>query len=510
MKALLLFPQTETTYGLPNYPPLGLAYLSGILKERNIEHDILDLRLYKNWKELLISKLKDNNYMIAGMASTVFDHPSAKELASIIKENSPETKVIVGGAHPTLVKEKILKEDKNFDFVLVGEGELTFSELCDSLINKRSLDNIKGLVFRKDNKIIKNEQRELNNNLDELPFPNYEKFDLKKYHGDTSLRGIIKRKTIFPMSTSRGCPYSCTFCSVPVFTGKLFRIRSPENVINEMKILKEKYNVGKIDILDDNFTMNLERAKNICRLMIENKINVKWSTPNGVRADRLDDELVGLMKKSGCDDIAVGIESVDNDVLKKMKKGENIEAIERGIDLLKKNNINIKGFFIIGSNGETKDTALKMLEFAKKHDFKQARFNMLIPYPGTEMASLINDNNYWTVDNPEEELVKYTHIADDIKPIYETPEFNSKDKVEVYKYMTKEWNEYELNKDWKRRFLLKLSNYGIVYSLLKNLRNRLKKKPTLFPMSCFTLRIKRKLIKLHITLKAEFNHSSEI
>ena len=109
MKALLLFPQTETPYGLPNYPPLGLAYLSAMLKKEKIDHDILDLRLYENWQDILISKLKENKYTIAGMASTVFDHPSAKKLASIIKENSPNTKIIVGGANPTLVKEKILK-----------------------------------------------------------------------------------------------------------------------------------------------------------------------------------------------------------------------------------------------------------------------------------------------------------------------------------------------------------------------------------------------------------------
>jgi len=475
MKTLLLFPQTETPYGLPNYPPLGLAYLSAMLNKIDIDHDILDLRLYPNWQEILVSKLKENNYTIAGMASTVFDHPSAKKLASIIKGHSKETKVIVGGAHPTLVKDKILKEDKNFDFVLVGEGELTFSELCIALRDNKDFNEIKGLVFRKENKIITNQERIFNNNLDELPYPDYSKFDLKKYHGDTTIKGIIKRKTIFPMSTSRGCPYSCTFCSVPVFTGKLFRIRSPENVIGEMKMLKEKYNVGKIDILDDNFTMNLARAKNICKLMIENNINVKWSTPNGVRADRLDDELVGLMKKSGCDDIAVGIESVDNDVLKKMKKGENIEAIERGIDLLKKHNINIKGFFIIGSNGETKESALRMIEFAKKHNFKQARFSMLIPYPGTEMASWIDQNDYWSVDNPEEELVKYADMGEQLKPIYNTPEFPLQDKIDVYNHLIKEWDSYELKRDWKKRFLINLRRYGIVYNLLRNLRNRLKR-----------------------------------
>ncbi|MDP6642285.1 MAG: radical SAM protein [Candidatus Nanoarchaeia archaeon] len=473
MKALLLFPQTETIYGLPNYPPLGLAYLSSILRKNDIDHDILDLRLYDNWKELLISKLK-NDYVIAGMASTVFDHPSAKELASIIKEHRPKTKVIVGGAHPTLVKDKILKKDENFDFVLVGEGELTFSELCIALKENKKLDDIKGLIFRDDDKIIINESREYNNNLDELPFPEYEKFDLKKYHGDTTIKGILGRKTIFPMSTSRGCPYSCTFCSVPVFTGKLFRVRSPKNVVDEMKVLKEKYNVGTIDVLDDNFSMNLERAKQICRLIIKNKLNIKWSTPNGIRADRLDDELAMLMKKAGCSELAIGIESVDNEVLKKMKKGENIEAIERGISLLKKYDISIKGFFIIGSNGETKESVLKMLDFAKKHEFKTARFNMLIPYPGTEMASLIDENKYWTVDNPEEELVKYTHIADEVRSIYETPSLNSKDKIEAYNIIVKGWEDYELSKNWKKRFLLKLREYKIIYNLLKNLRNSLK------------------------------------
>ncbi len=473
MKALLLFPQTETPYGLPNYPPLGLAYLSAMLKKENIKHDILDLRLYENWKELLISKLQENNYTIAGMASTVFDHPAAKELAFIIKQHNPNTKVIVGGAHPTLVKDKILKEDKNFDFVLVGEGELTFSELCTALKDNKELNNIKGLVFRKNNKIIINESREYNNNLDELPFPEYEKFDLKRYHGDTSIRGIIGRRTFFAMSTSRGCSYSCTFCSVPVFTGKLFRVRSPENVIKEMKLLKEEYNVGRIDILDDNFTMNLERAKRICRLIIKNKLDIKWSTPNGVRADRLDDELAMLMKKSGCDDIAVGIESVDNKVLKIMKKGETIEEIERGIGFLKKYNIGIKGFFIIGSNSETKESAMRMLDFAKKHNFKQARFSMLIPYPGTEIASWIDKNSYWTVENPEKELVKYADMGN-VNPIYDTPEFPLQDKINVYNYLINEWENYELERDWIKRFKKNLIRYKPLYYSFKKIRDIVK------------------------------------
>lgn len=472
MKVLLLFPQTETPYGLPNYPPLGIAYIAGMLKRKGIEYNVLDLRLYDDWKERLTEELK-KNYGLVGITSTTFDFDSVKILARIIKENS-NSKIMIGGAHPTLMREKLLRDNPQLDFLIIHEGEHTMIELAYALDKGKSLDKIKGLCHRKGKKAICNETRPFNENLDELPFPEYEKFDLKRYHGDTSLRGILKRTTIMPLLTSRGCPFGCVYCSVHVTTGRKFRARSPENIIGEMKILTGKYKAGIIDFLDDCFTLDIDRAKKICRLIIDEKLNVQWGIPNGIRVDRIDEELARLMKKSGCNGVALGIESVDDEVLKKLKKGISIAKIEEAIRVLKKYKVPIKGFFLVGSPGGSKEEVLRALRFAKEHKLEEARFSMLVPYPATELFEWATKNKYWTVKNPMEAV---THSADTgvgyVKALYETPEFTAEDKSRVYDYVMTQWDRVEMN--WKRKFAKNLSKVPFLYKAAKKARNLLKR-----------------------------------
>src|SRR3989344_2267112 len=405
MKVLLIFPYTPTFYGLPNYPPLGLSYLGGTLKAENIDYNVLDLRVYEDWEATFLLELK-KEYDLVGMGCTAYDYNPARNLAKLIKLHS-KAKVFLGGAYPTLVKDKILREDTNFDYLIVGEGEITLKELLEACERKRTFESVNGLIFRNGHQIHVNKPRAWNEDLDALPFPDYDKYDLTKYHGDTTLRGIFKRIRILPMTTSRGCPYSCTFCSIPVFTGKKFRARSPESVIKELKYLKKEYRAGIIDILDDNMTLDLGRAKEICKLMIKEKVHISWWTPNVIRADRVDEELAELMHESGCNGVAVGIESIDNQVLKNIKKSETIETITRGIKLLKKHKVPVKGFFLIGSPGGSKEEVLKALAYAKELDLDEARFSMATPYPGTELYAWVSANNLWKIDNPEENVVKF-------------------------------------------------------------------------------------------------------
>ena len=473
MKTLLIFPQTKTHYGLPNYPPLGLAYLAGMLKKENKDYDVLDLRLYSDWKNILIKKLKEN-YELVGITCTTFDFNSSKELARIIKENS-KSKVILGGPHPTLIRKEILN-NKDFDFGIIGEGEYTIIELLNALESKSLLKQINGLVYRKDGSLIENNPRPLIENLDSLPFPEYEKFDLKRYHGDTSMMGIIKRRTIMPLLSSRGCPFGCIYCSIGLIMGKKFRARSPENIIAEIKHLKQKYNAGIIDFLDDNFTLDINRSKEICKLMIKENIKIKWGLPNGIRVDKLDDELVLLMKKAGCHEISLGIESVDNEILKELKKGTTLETIENAIKILRKNKIPIRAFFLIGSPKGTKQEVLNALTFAINNNLNESIWSMLVPYPSTEFNKWVDKNHLWIVDNPEEKIINYADTGIGyIGSLYETTEFSAKEKEKVYEYVTKTWDKYELDRSIKKKLIRKIKDYPPLYRFTKKIRDAIKK-----------------------------------
>jgi len=468
-----VFPHVESVYGIPNYPPLGLAYLSACLKKERIEHEILDLRLYANWKQRFVDKLLEG-FSLVGISSTTFAFDKTEDLARIVKRKKPGCFVAVGGAHASLMKERILRENKDIDFVIVGEGEDSFVELCNEIKAERDFNKIKGLAFKKKNgRIIFNGMRDLNHELDMLPFPDYDKFNLSKYHGDTSFVGILKKRRMFPISTSRGCPFECIYCSVPVINGRRFRARSPENVIREIKYLIKRYNAKIIDFLDDNFTLDIERAKEICRLIIKNKLKIMWGPPNGIRVDRIDEELVGLMKKSGCIGVALGIESVDDEVLRNLKKHISFEQVERAVHLFRKYMIPVKAFFLVGSPGGSELEVRKALKFAIKNKLKEARFSMLTPYPGTELYDWVDKNKYWKVKNPNEEIIKYTH-AGSLKSLYEEPGFPADEKERVYYYVVRRWEKYEERKDIGLKIRRWVVSLPWLYNLLKRVRDRFK------------------------------------
>jgi len=472
MKTLLVFPALRSIYGIPNYPPLGLSYLSASLSKSRIEHDVIDLRLYSNWEDKFTKKISEG-FDIVGITATTFGFDQVEKLARIIKEISPNSLVVLGGAHPTLINDKILKKNKNIDFIIVGEGEHAIVELCQSITKKLDLKKIKGLIFRKGDKVTSNINGFWNCDLDNLPFPDYDKFNLNEYHGDTSFTGIIKKRKILPILTSRGCPFECIYCSVYLASGNIFRVRSPENVVNEIEFMKKKYNAGIFDFLDDNFTLDVERAKKICKLIIDKKLKIQWGPPNGIRVDKIDEELVKLMKKSGCNGIALGIESVDDNVLKKLKKHTTFKQIENAVYLFKKHKIPIKAFFLIGSPGGSKEEVKKSFEFAFKNKIEEARFSMLTPYPGTELFNWVTKNKYWITKQPEIDIIKYTHEGS-LKSLYEEPSFTSTEKEKVYAYVSKRWKKHEEKGNLSLKIRRYIISNDILYKILKGLRDKLK------------------------------------
>ena len=370
----------------PNYnshiitPPLGLGYLSSYLKKFGINTVIIDgLRDRLELCRMVDMILDLKPDAVAITCLTAF-YNEVVILSRELKKNKIIT--IIGGQHPTFLPYQTLVESQA-DYVVCGEGEIPLLDL----INKNfRIDKIRG-VYSLEN--LKDERQEIIKsliveNLDELPFPDWEQMNPKSYtkapHG-----AVIKKFPVGVIITSRGCPYECTFCASPKFCDRRIRFRTPENVVEEIEYLIRNYKVKEIHFEDDNLTLNVDNVKKLCRLLIEKKIKINWACPNGIRADNISPELIELMKESGCYYFAYGIESVNPQILKNIKKRESIETIEKAINIADRAGISTQGFFIFGLPGDTASTIEENINFALRSGLSRAQFLMLDILPGSEL-----------------------------------------------------------------------------------------------------------------------------
>ncbi len=415
MKAFLVIPNVKGVLDLPSSPHGGAAYLASSLLKKGHEVKVLDMRFNYGFG-VLKEKLKQFSPDIVGITSTSYGSRTAYELIDKVKDMG--YKVVVGGPHSSTVFKEILEKTRA-DYSIKKEGEITFSELLENLDN---LSEVKGIIWRKKNddgteEIIENADREFIHDLDSLPFPAYELFELDKY---------MDKK--IPIVTSRGCPYRCVYCSINLTMGHRFRARSAKNVVDELEYWYKK-GYKYFGFNDDCFTFDMNRAKEICDLIIERKLDIKWELRNGVRIDRLDEELLKKMKKAGCIYLAFGIESAVQDVLNKMKKGLVIDQVKEKVLLAEKLGIKHGGFFIIGLPGDNFERFKQSLNFALSLPFDEIRFYNAVPYPGTELFTWIKENGKFIRSSED-----YLNSADawDSRPIYETEDFSAEERQKAF------------------------------------------------------------------------------
>lgn len=227
-------------------------------------------------------------------------------ISNIVKEINPKCITILGGPHASVFYDHAL-ENAKIDIAVIGEGENTFVELLNKLLQDQPIDDVKGIVFKKNNKIILTPYREPIENLDSIPFPAWDLVDFKKYSSVSSMNAYCAARPWAIIFTSRGCPFRCAYCH-KIF-GKRTRFRSPENVIAEIELLTQKYGVKEIQIVDDFFNVDLNRAKTICDLIIDKKIKIKIAFPNALRGDMMDRELIHKLREAGCYAIAYAVET---------------------------------------------------------------------------------------------------------------------------------------------------------------------------------------------------------
>jgi anaerobic magnesium-protoporphyrin IX monomethyl ester cyclase len=309
-------------------------------------------------------------------------YPVSLKIAERAKKRGVD--VVMGGPHVTFFDEETLST-KWVDYVVRGEGEYIMLDLVRHLSNGKSLEEIKGISYRFQNRIIKNPPAPFVKDLDSIPFPARELLPLDRY--TNTLYGRYSSSMI----TSRGCPFNCEFCSCSAFSGIKWRTRSIENILKEIDLLYNKYGYRAINFLDDNFTLNPKRVTELCEKIIRRSWDLFWYAFSRVDAIVKNERMIQLMKKAGLSQIFIGFESGSQEVLDKIGKKVTVEKAYKAMEILKRHGVRVWGSFMIGALNETKEMIKETIRFAKKLNPQLSQFSILIPYPGTRLFEKVKD-----------------------------------------------------------------------------------------------------------------------
>jgi len=366
-------------------PHHGLAYIASFIKAHGIDVAILDAQAEQLSISAVKARIDAEAPDIAGITAPTFLIKSAHETAKAAKEVSQRIITVIGGYHATALPLRTLKEFRSFDLLVHGEGEAPFLNIVNAIMNHRDFRDINGIAYRDNERIVVNPSSEPIMNLDKLPFPSWELFKLDRYHPHYTMR---KKFLELPISTSRGCAGKCITCAR--VTGGKVRQRSIDNVIKEMRLMVDMFNAKRFVFMDETFTINMERTRELCDAMIDSGLNKKAEWLCQTRVDRVDSELLKKMKTAGCFLIAYGIESGNQDILNRIKKGTTLKQAVNAVRWAKQAGMIVDTFFIFGLPCETKDTINQTINFAVRLDPDYANFFIAVPYPGTELYPMAN------------------------------------------------------------------------------------------------------------------------
>lgn len=380
MKILLVLPRHNR---LPEFS-LSLGYIAAAILEAypDVQIDVLDINIAT--KNEAYAKLCDESYDVIGVSGLIAYISGIEEVLNYIKENNHRAKVILGGLALTSYPQFVIN---NFeaDIYAIGEGEITVKELIGCLKNNKPYDDVKGIAYKNaEGKIIFTEPRELIKDINTIPFPAWHLFDMTKYR-DIHLSWSFS----VPVLSSRGCPARCNFCFRNF--GGTFRVRTPDNILDEVAILIRNYNIGIIDFQDEYFFGTKKRIISFCEAILKRKMHFNWSC--NFRVEMADKELFKLMKKAGCVQVSYGIESGSQKMLDLMNKKTTVEKNERALRIPRESGLYVGCNMIIGYPGETQETikeSEELLHRAKSH----GSFHLIQAYPGTVLWDYAIKNGF--------------------------------------------------------------------------------------------------------------------
>jgi radical SAM superfamily enzyme YgiQ (UPF0313 family) len=413
MRILLVSPESKV-WNSRAHIHNGLGYLAGSL----VANGYSDVTLHDGAVEtesvaevLDRARAENRAYDVVGISAPTVLIERAWETARDAHARGPIT--ILGGPHLTLEPDESMQRPE-VDLVVRGEGEDALIEILRvleavsgqrSAVSDARLRNIPGLSWRDaTGRVMHNLDRPLRSDLDNIPLPAYQLFKIERYTNLNPLTdGLDPHARAYTIVTSRGCPYKCTYCSKPI-TGDTWRGRSVENVVKEWRLLVKDFRATEIGITDDIWNLDLRRAKELCRAIIDEGLNtVPWVTIHGMKVNHADLELFQLMKQAGCKRVGFGVESGDEHILKRVvRKSQTLDQVRAAFKNAKAAGLQTMGFFIYGMPGETEATMEKTTRLALELDPDLANFMIAAPFPGTELWKLI-----------EKEGILFSHTWDD-------------------------------------------------------------------------------------------------
>ncbi|MDD5618147.1 MAG: radical SAM protein [Candidatus Omnitrophica bacterium] len=419
MSEILLLNQFFTSpKSCPNdywtFIPLNLLYLANYLKSKGIPSKIYDLGRHRHDRptigndrirfgvsdEIIAGVIKKEKPKIVGIGCMFSRHyVDILYLTRLIKKINSDIVVVVGGNHATSYVELVLKEP-TIDYVVFGEGEITFYELCQALLNGKDFNGISGLAFRdKNNNTVITQKRELIQNLDSLPALDYSFIEMDKYLDDSKISPFFMRYPAFDVISSRGCPGKCVFCTVKNVWGRTWRGRGAKSFVDELEHLNQEYGVKEFNIVDDTASLDQKRWLDICNKIIERKLDIKWTTPNGIAHWTLNEPILKRMKEAGCYRITFGIESGSQKTRQFIGKPHSLDEARSLIRYANRIGMWTICTHIIGFPYESMEEMKDTIRFAKKSGADFSTFYLLSPHVTSDVYKYFRKENLLNFDS---------------------------------------------------------------------------------------------------------------
>lgn len=363
-------------------PPLGICVIAACVRKEGYKVKIVDAPAQGLDLHATVEQVKVINPRLVGISSTTNSICNTYDLAREIKRSKTDIKVIVGGCHITALPEETLEECESIDLGVIGEGEITLPEilLCEKEGN-RELSGVKGIIFRENGHISKTPPRKYIQDLDTIPFPSWDLIPDLPNKYKPSPHSYLKLPSS-SLVTTRGCNGRCIYC-VRALSEEGYRSHSADYTIRMIEHLIKDYHIRDIMFYDDNFLLDKARIHEICEQMIEKNLNISWSCL--ARPEIIPLDMLKLMKRSGCWQIAYGIESGDQRILNTIKKGVKLEKVTRVLEETVKAGIRTRGYFMMGCPGETEESIANTINFLKRVPLKDFHATFFTPLPGTEI-----------------------------------------------------------------------------------------------------------------------------
>jgi len=391
---------------------LGLVLLAAVLEQKGCSVRIVDLNQREVSPNDLIKFVEDYIPEVIGYSIKSASCQAALDSAQFLKSRFPGIKFIAGGPHIAINPREFLRESEVFAAAFSGEAEETIVHLADADPDLQSFQEIPGIFLKPAPSGSTHNSNSIVLDLDSLPFPRLEAY-----------QNLDPSEKPYHLITSRGCPFSCTYCSVHLTSGRKVRYRSLDNVLGELQQAKRKYGITRFEVDDDNFTLKLDRAKSFCEKLCRGSLQLSWFLPNGIRVNQMDRELAQLLSKSGCDYVSLGIESGDPEVLRIIKKGQTPEEVRRTVSILREAGIKIMGFYILGLPGSDLAADIRTIEFDRSLSLNDRIYNSFLPYPGTEAWDWCRVNGRFLKD-----FRNSYHFLDQNRFIFETENYPERER----------------------------------------------------------------------------------